>query len=287
MAKILQAVTKSPATIMHNHYNYSFRFDSISLVCTETVCGLAQAKKLFDNQQKMKFSDLSENSKYLAYCDVKCCITADTTNSKRASDTLVSREFHCNHVALNEVLPYWQSSTLDKFFSEKAVLEIFHPHVISACSVNNKLEEVIQHLNTIVYSTLDRALNCTDSTSVVVGLAKELQELQSSIEQKKAELITRESRKLRYERPITDWLHQHLSFSAVKKRQQEVAVLKTKVTEMKENIESNVNSISQDDTSKVTVPKDVSVSCISLLTKKLIRAYSPYCVVGIYCKREY
>ena len=45
---------------------------------------------------------------------------------------------------------------------------------------------------------------------------------------------------------------------------QEVAALKTELTEMKENIKSNANNSSQNEPFKKTVPKDISVSYLCL-----------------------
>ena len=68
---------------------------------------------------------------------------------------------------------------------------------------------MIQHLDAIVYKSLDEALGHNDSTQVVMGIGSELKELQKNIKEKK-EQLTKASRKVKHERP-TGWLQEYLS----------------------------------------------------------------------------
>ena len=180
-----QANSSAP-TIIHNHYHYSFKFNDISLSSMRIECSL-------EGQRQRKstgtwFSDLIEQGIYLAHCSEKCFITADTVDSKRASDAVVSRNFNCSSVILEELLPLSRSTTFDKYITEKHLLEVLHLKVTSACTVDEEFEEVIQHLDAIVYKNLDETLGHNDSTQVVMSIGSELKELQKNIKEKKEQL---------------------------------------------------------------------------------------------------
>ena len=170
----------SPKDMRHNHYHYSFKFNNISLSYTNTECNLQEQKELFEEQlaQQKKFSYLIKKGMYLAYYDDKFCITADTVKSKRASDATATKTFHCLNVNLDEMLPVDQlSATVDKYITEQAIMEIFHPRVISACIIDEEFKQLQKQLDTIVYNSLDRALITSQPSHVVMEIGRELKEL--------------------------------------------------------------------------------------------------------------
>ena len=206
---LLQArVSTPPVTIQHHHYNYSFKFNNVSLNCTSANCNLKEQIQLSEAQKSLKFNQLIDKGSYLAYHGKKCCITANTMNTERASAAKMTRNFPCKIIPLNQVL---QQPSPTAYISEKDVLDIFHPDVISTSTVKKSFDEVTNRLDMIVYGALSSALSGTSSTTVTNDLAKELIRLKEEVQLKSMEISTQHSRKIMNELPITGWLHRYLS----------------------------------------------------------------------------
>ena len=129
-------------------------------------------------------------------------------NTERASAAKMTRNFPCKIVPLNQVL---QQPSPKAYVSEKDVLDIFHPDVISTSTVKKSFDEVTNRLDMIVYSALSSALSGRSSTTVTNDLAKELYGLKEEVQLKSMEISTQHSRKIMNELPITGWLHRYLS----------------------------------------------------------------------------
>ena len=208
---LLQARVSTPhVTIKHHHYNYSFKFNNISLNCTSANCSLEEQIQLSDAQKNLKLNQLIDKGNYLVYHGKKCCITANTMDTERASAAKMTRSFPCKVVPLNQVLQQRLPSP-KAYISEKEVLDIFHPDVISTSTVKKSFDEVTSRLDKIVYSALSSALSGRSSTAVTNDLAKELHGLKEEVQLKSMEISTQHSRKVTNELPITGWLHRYLS----------------------------------------------------------------------------
>ena len=103
-----RAIVATPY-IMHRHYNYSFKFNDILLKHQNVKCNLKQQKERFAAQFTMQYPELVERGNFLVYFNGKCCIEADTMQSKRASAAGAQRDFHCDDISLHEMIPDCQT----------------------------------------------------------------------------------------------------------------------------------------------------------------------------------
>lgn len=138
-----ERATVATLYIMHNHYNYSFKFNDILLKHWSVKCDLKQQKERFAAQLTMQFPELVERGNFLAYYNRKCCIEADTVQSKRASAAGAQRNFHCDDISLHEMITDCQSlpEHTNKYVSEDYLLELFHPYIVSANAVETILSD--------------------------------------------------------------------------------------------------------------------------------------------------
>jgi len=204
-------------TLMHTHFHYSLKFNNISLLKNTATCNLFQQRKVLAHQKELMetprtyFIKLINERVYLAFSDKVACITVDTVASKRASDATARREFHCNNLPLKEMLssPLPLTAT---YVTEKSVLELFHPSVISANTVDSNFSEISDHLNTIVFESLGSLLSGNEAGHVGREISDQLKILGDDIKEKHMQLMTN-ARKLDNELPYSNWLQKHLKIA--------------------------------------------------------------------------
>ena len=85
---------------------------------------LKTTKEWFAAKLTMQFPELVERGNFLAYFNRKCCIEADTVQSKRASAAGAQWNFHCDDISLHEMIPDCQSlpKHTNKYVSEDYLL---------------------------------------------------------------------------------------------------------------------------------------------------------------------
>ena len=189
---LLQAKVSTPpsATVKHHHYNYSFKFNKISLNCTIANCNLEEQTQLSVAQKNLKVSQLINKGNYLVYHGKKCCIIANAMNTERANAAKMTRHFPCKVVLLNQVLH-------PKLMYQKKMSLKYSIHVISTSTVQKSFDVA-----------LNSVLSGRNFTVVTNDLAKVFKQ---ELQMKSREIATQCSRKITSELPITGWLHEYLS----------------------------------------------------------------------------
>ena len=70
---------------------------------------------------------------------------------------------------------------VDLFVSEKFILELFHPNVISSFVVHDHFQQIQDHLHSIVYETFDEMLG-DSARNDVVKIGSKLKNLEDDLQ---------------------------------------------------------------------------------------------------------
>ena len=77
---------------------------------------------------------------------------------------------------------------LDLYITEKHVLELFHPNVISSCVVHENFVQIKDHLHSIVYDSLTAALGGRNPSDLAMDISSRLKDLEDDLQCKHQKL---------------------------------------------------------------------------------------------------